>query len=244
MLILTNRDIQIFKLLNELWIAQSNVIKGIISPNIKQKSFNQRLLELKKEGFIIDVWKWEITKRDYMIYQLTNISKIIQRIKNETWIGIEQQKYNLSHLMLNHQLLLWKLALKIISKIRNKNKDVIINIDNLKWSKTIQGMITKEKNKVDSKIIYLDSLPIQDLMIEINNTLYMLELENTNSNSQFEEKIRKYQELYLKKDNENFHQLFRKKNIILIVWCWENKKERYEEILKWIYNWKYKIIYI
>jgi hypothetical protein len=61
-------------------------------------------------------------------------------------------------------------------------------------------------------------------------------LENTNSYSQAEEKIRKYNQLLMRKDNKNFFHLFQEKKLVLIVGCWDYKKEKYKEILKDSFN--------
>jgi hypothetical protein len=36
----------------------------------------------------------------------------------------------------------------------------------------------------------------------------------------------------MRKDNKNFFPLFQEKKLVLIVGCWEYKKEKYSEILK------------
>lgn len=233
---LTPRDIHIFHLLNEFWILESDTISRIVAPTTQHKTFSMRLLSLKKAGYIREVWHNERMRNKNIIYTLNTSKDILKKIYLETGLQLQVNHYNTSYSMLNHQLYLWKLLAYFIDEIRKRRKE--IDILKILWSKSIQKMVALEQENPHSKYEYLDFLVIPDGVIEYWNSLYCFELENTNSYQQAEEKFRKYNHLQLRKDNKNFFPLFQEKKFVLIVGCWEYKKEKYNEMLKESYNWK------
>jgi hypothetical protein len=83
-IILQKRDYQIFKLLDELNICDSESLRNIITPKTKLKTFNLRLSKLKKELYIKEVNKNDRPKNIHIIYALTNNELLLKRIKNDS----------------------------------------------------------------------------------------------------------------------------------------------------------------
>ncbi len=229
-MMLTARDLHIFHLLNEFWVLESNTLSRVISPASAHKTVSARLLALKKQWYLKEVWAKERMRRKNIIYSLNTNKDILKRIYLESGVQYYPRYYNLSYSMLNHQIYLWKLLAYIITELQKRN--IQVDISKIKWSKTIQKLITIEQDNPRTSYEYLEYTVIPDATIESWDALYCFELENTNSYSQAEEKIIKYNQLQLRKDNKNFFPLFHGKKLVLVVGCWEYKKERYEEILK------------
>ena len=227
---LTARDLHIFHLLNEFWVLESNTLSKIVSPVSAHKTVSARLLTLKKWWYIKEIWAKERMRRKNIIYSLNTNKDILKKIYLDSGVQYYPNYYNLSYTMLNHQVYLWKLLAYLITELQKRN--IKVDIMKIKWSKTIQKLITLEQDNPRTSYEYLEYTVIPDAVIEIWNVLYCFELENTNSYSQAEEKFRKYNQLQLRKDNKNFFPLFQEKKLVLIVGCWEYKKEKYKEILK------------
>ena len=241
-MILTTRDLHIFHLLNEFGVLESDILSKIVSPTSTHKTVSARLLTLKKQWYIKEIGAKERMRRKNIIYSLNTNKDILKKIYLESWIQYYPIYYNSSYTMLNHQTYLWKLVAYLIIELKKRNIEV--DIGNIKWSKTIQKLITTEQDNTRTAYEYLEYAVIPDAIIEIWNTLYCFELENTNSYSQAEEKIRKYNQLLMRKDHKNFFPLFQGKKLVLIVGCWDYKKEKYKEILKDDFNWKNIILEI
>ncbi len=56
---------------------------------------------------------------------------------------------------------------------------------------------------------YLDAVVIPDLAFLHGKTAFLFELENANSYRRFQNKIRNYEEMLLKKDAQRFFPIFR-----------------------------------
>lgn len=229
-MILTARDLHIFHLLNEFWVLESNTLSRVVSPASAHKTVSARLLTLKKQWYIKEVWATERMRRKNIVYSLNTNKDILKRIYLESGVQYYPRYYNLSYTMLNHQIYLWKLIAHLITELQKRN--IQVDIPKIKWSKTIQKLITIEQDNPRTSYEYLEYMVIPDATMEIWDALYCFELENTNSYSQAEEKIRKYNQLQLRKDNKNFFPLFHGKKLVLVVGCWEYKKERYKQILQ------------
>ena len=237
---LTKRDLQIFHVLNEIGFCKSDTIWKIVSPDTLHRTFTLRLSILKKTGFIKELWEKERLRNQHSVYLLNNNKDNLKKIKNETWIELAPSFYTTSFTLYNHQILLWKLFLYLINKMRSKYKDYILKNENIVWTKSFQKKLQEEKENLKE---YSDfSVPIPDLILQHWDTVFCLELENTNSYNQFLEKILLYRTLLLENQSENFFSLFRKKNIFLIVACWSHKQKRYKEILDENYNGKYLLV--
>lgn len=242
MLKLQKRDQDIFMLLNAIWLVSSINIKNIISPQTLLKTFNLRLAKLKKEWYIIEVNKKDRAKNDYIVYQLTNNQFLLNRIKNEIWFEWETTIFNSSYSLYNHQLFLGKLLSFFVWKLKDKNNNFELDFKKCFGSRQIQQILLKETKNKNQNFDYLDKIVIPDFMLNLSNKLYCLELENTNSYNQFLSKIQSYNDLIIYNKNEKFLNIFKNKEIVLVVACWSHKKEKYEEILKENFNlWKYII---
>lgn len=178
-----------------------------------------------------------------MIYSLTTNDILLNRIKNDSWLEFGKTNYNLSYSLYNHQLFLWKLISYFLDRYREKNIDFQIDFEKSIWSKNIHKKLMKEINNENTKFEFLDKVMIWDFMLYDNkNTYYFFELENTNNYNQFKNKIIWINDMILFLNNDNFFDILKDKNIVLIIWCWKYKKERYLEILgEHLVNCKYKI---
>lgn len=231
-IILTKRDLLIFHTLNELWFCSSKNLKNIVSPETQHKTFNIRLLMLKKHWFIKEIEEPNRAKHLCNVYMLNDTDITLQKIYNETWIKYTPTNYNRSYSLYNHQLLLWDLFSFLLEKIRNKNSNFSLKAEDFLGSKSIQKILQTEQKNTDTIFEYLDYIMIPDLILTIWNTVYCLELENMNSYRQFNQKILGYEDMNIRNNNKNFFPLFKEKNIFLVVACWNNKQERYQEVLK------------
>lgn len=240
-IVLTPRDLLIFHTLNELGFCSSKNLKNIVSPETQHKTFNIRLLLLKKHWFIKELKQEYKNINQYSIYMLNTAEIILNRIYYETGVKYEPSIYNTSYSLFNHQLLLGDLFSYFLWKIRNKNKDFILKAEHFLGSKTIQKNLQIELKNPETKYEYLDFVMIPDLLLNISNTAYCLELENMNSYKQFNQKVVGYEDMNMRNNNKKFFPLFREKKIALIVSCWDYKKEKYEEILKENFTGKYII---
>ncbi len=225
-IILTKRDLLIFHTLNELWFCSSKNLKNIVSPTTQHKTFNIRLLMLKKHWFIKEIEEPHRAKYLCNIYMLNDTGIALQKIYNETWIKYNPTNYNRSYSLYNHQLLLWDLFSYFLQKIRNKNSNFSLKAEDFLGSKTIQKMLQIEQKNTETHFEYLDFIMIPDLVLTIWNNIYCLELENMNSYRQFNQKILWYEDMNIRNNNKNFFLLFREKKLILIVACWNNKQEK------------------
>lgn len=241
-MILTTRDLHIFHLLNEFGILESDTLSKIVSPTSTHKTVSARLLTLKKQWYLKEIGAKERMRRKNIIYSLNTTKETIKKIYLESWIQYYPRFYNSSYTMLNHQTYLWRLVAYLIIELKKRNIEV--DIGKIKWSKTIQKLITTEQDNTRTPYEYLEYTVIPDAIIEIWNTLYCFELENTNSYSQAEEKIRKYSQLLMRKDNKNFFPLFQEKKLLLIVGCWDYKKWKYTELLNENYSGKSLVVNI
>lgn len=241
-MILTTRDLHIFHLLNEFGVLESDTLSKIVSPTSNHKTVSARLLTLKKQWYIKEIGAKERMRRKNIIYSLNTNKDILKKIYLESWIQYYPRYYNSSYTMLNHQVYLWKLVWYLIIELKKRNIEV--DIGKIKWSKTIQKLITTEQDNIRTSYEYLEYTVIPDAIIEIWNTLYCFELENTNSYSQAEEKIRKYNQLLMRKDNKSFFPLFQEKKLVLIVGCWDYKKWKYTELLNENYSGKSLVVNI
>lgn len=237
---LTKRDLQIFHILNEIGFCKSDTIGKIVSPDTLHRTFILRLSMLKKTGFIKELWAKERNRNQYGVYLLNNNKDNLKKIKNETWIDLTPSFYTTSFTLYNHQILLWKLFLVLLNRIRSKNKEFTPKNDDIIWTKTFQRKAQEEKESLKE---YSDfTIPIPDLVLQHWDTVFCLELENTNSYNQFLEKILVYRTLLLENKQDNFFSLFKNKNIFLVIACWSHKTEKYKQILEENYTGKYLLI--
>lgn len=241
-IILTKRDLLIFHTLNELWFCSSKNLKNIVSPETQHKTFNIRLLMLKKHWFIKEIEEPHRAKHLCNIYMLNDTDITLQKIYNETWIRYNPTNYNRSYSLYNHQLLLWDLFSFLLVKIRNKNSNFSLKAENFLGSKSIQKILQTEQKNTDTIFEYLEFVMIPDLILTIWNNIYCLELENMNSYRQFNQKILGYEDMNIRSNNKDFFTLFKWRNIVLIIACWENKKEKYQVILKENFTGKWSIL--
>lgn len=239
---LTKRDLNIFNFLENVWFAWSDTLHKLFWKSPKQEVFNLRLNQLKKFWYINEVWEKQRVMSKHKIYQLSNNAKILENITNNFWVFLTPSNFNISYVLITHQNLLWKLIWFFIEKFKEKNKDFEINFDFTYWSKKIQELLQKELKNPKTKYKYLEKVIIPDFLFEYNWKVYCFELENTNSYQQFESKIKSYTDLNIYKNNDDFLEIFKKKEIVLIIWTWKYKANRYKEILDENLHWiKYTI---
>lgn len=243
-IILTERDLLIFKVLNELGFCSSENIRKIVSPNTQNKTFNIRLLLLKKHWYIKELGAKERVKGQYSIYMLNTKTINLQKIYNETGIRYFPIEYNASYTLKNHQLYLWNLFSYFLKEVRTRNNNFTLKSEDFIGSKSIQKNLQIQMKNEGSSYQYLEYVVIPDLILTIWNKIYCLELENLNSYNQFKEKILGYEQMIMRNQNMNFFPIFQWKQIVPIIACWNSKIQRYKEILQENYTGKYILMEI
>ena len=234
---LTKRDLNIFNFLENVWFSSSDTLHKLFWEKSIQKTFNLRLNKLKKAWYINEVWEKQRVINKHKIYQLSNNMKILDNIQNNFWIILSPSNFNLSYSLITHQIFLWKLIWFFIKKLKEKSKNFETNFNLIYWSKKIQELLQKELKNTKTEYKYLEKVIIPDFLFEYNWKVYCFELENTNSYLQFENKIKSYTDLNIYKNNDNFFGVFKKKEIILIIWTWNYKVNKYKDILSKNLNW-------
>ncbi len=230
---LTKRDLQIFRIISELGFTSSDTIRRIISPNTQQKTFNLRLSTLKKAMFLKEIQGDDRVRNQHSVFSLNQSKKTIETINTEAGLLIDPTVYNPGYQLYQHQLYLWVLFASFLKKLREKVNEFDISKCRIFGSKSIQKELKRTQLHTELGIDYIDDVMIPDLSIIYGKSVFLFELENTNSYHQFQQKINGYEEMLLKKDSSNFFKPFQGKNIQLIIATREVKKRRYEEILSW-----------
>ena len=83
-ILITERDKDILRLLNRLKIAESRILRTILSPETSQNTFTSRLLKLEEKGYIQSI-NPDRSRNQYKIYGLTTDSHKLKEI--ESMIG-------------------------------------------------------------------------------------------------------------------------------------------------------------
>lgn len=128
-ILITTRDIEILTLLNKVKLMSSKIIKEIISPWISNSTLTHRLLKLEKKGYIEEINKERI-KTQYKIFSISKSLKKIDEVKSIIWVDIMRSNYTLTHLLYNHELLIWETLCYIVRRIRDKKKEYIFETKN------------------------------------------------------------------------------------------------------------------
>lgn len=233
-LIPTDRDRIIMKLLCSLTVATSRVLRRVSSPLTKYKTFLSRLLSLKKFGFIKEMHWNERVRNQHGIYALWNTQLISIYFPEIDWPKTPPSKSSRS--VFKHQLLLWDLISDTFDTvIRKQNHAIIPAPIEIRWSDYIQSELKKWQKVMKVKDIW--DLPIPDFIFQKWNRLFAFELQNLSGNNQFHNKIANYQYLKIQKDKDWQFPMYHKKELILVVWSRDSKKNTTQRILS-EYKWK------
>lgn len=230
-MIIQKRDLEIFRVVSELGFTTSDNIRKIVSPETKQKTFNLRLSILKKAMFLKEIQGDDRIRNQHSVYSLNQSKKTIEAINTEAGVLIDPAIYNPGYQLYQHQLYLWALFASFLKKLREKVNEFDISKCRIFGSKSIQKELKRIQLHPEIGVDYIDDVMIPDLSIFYGKSVFLFELENTNSYHQFKQKINGYEEMLLKKDSPNFFRQFQWKTIQLIIATRETKRQRYEEIL-------------
>lgn len=222
------------KLLCSLIVATSRTLRRITSPTSKYKTFLSRLLALKKFGFIKELYWNERVRNQHGVYTLWNAQLLSIYFPEIDSPKTPPNKSSRS--VFKHQLLLWDMISDTFDTIiRKQNQAIIPAPIEIRGSDYIQSELKKWQKNMNVKDIW--NLPIPDFIFQKWDRLFAFELRNLSSNSQFQNKIENYQYLKIQKDRDGQFPMYHKKELILVVWARDTKKNTTQRILS-EYKWK------
>lgn len=228
-ILITERDKDIIRLLNRLKIAESRILRIILSPQTSQNTFVSRLLKLEEKWYIQSI-NPDRSRNQHKIYGLTHDSYKLKELEHIIWEKTDEGKYNHSHVYFYHTLYISYLLAFLIERFRKKNPNYIFKIGDYISQFSIQRSInqTTESSLLSSKEKHM----IPDALFKYKNMLIWLEVERKNSNKQFKDKIRWYEEqsYYLKsKWFSDFFDSDVQHSIVIMSPSW--KIDSYKQIL-------------
>ncbi|EKD66119.1 MAG: hypothetical protein ACD_49C00064G0022 [uncultured bacterium (gcode 4)] len=211
-ILITERDVNILKLLSKLKIWESDLIRDLLSPETSQNTFTKRLKKLEDKWFIQSINQDQRWRTQNKLYQLNTKQK---RTDIETIIGNEILWWtvNMSYSNYYHSLYIGYFLKFLIWKIKSKNMNYAFIIDNFisqfefqKWT------TTRKKNNWDTVII-------PDWLLKIWDKVWRIEVERLNSAKEFKNKIKKYKDQYFYLEKDKFCPFFEKntKHSLLIM---------------------------
>lgn len=226
----TPRDKEILNLLNKIKCISTSTLSKIISPDTQIKTFSQRLLQLKNNKLIdnINNSTWE------QVFCL-NYSKQKKKFIEDIIEGkIIKSNIKITHQLYHHEKLIWDWFNYILKTI--KNKWINYDISKIISQYEIQEYFSKEKEKINWYNI--NNFMIPDLLIPLNKEKnILLEIELNNTYNKFKQKMSWYYNMLLRIENkENLSHYFYWKSIILFIFVYQYKIERYKKIIdeSWI----------
>jgi hypothetical protein len=229
-ILITGRDKDILRLLNRLKIAESRVLKIILSPETSQNTFSGRLLKLEERWYIQSI-NADRSRNQHKIYGLSNDSHKLKEIEYIIWEKTDWGRYTHSHTYFYHTLYISYLLTYLIERFRKKHSEYIFQIDDFISQFTIQSFI----NQKDTSTIFhsREKHMIPDWILKYKNLVIWIEVERTNSNKQFKEKLLWYEEQLYYLHSSNFSDYFdteEKHSIIVMSPLW--KITPYKQILE------------
>lgn len=228
-ILITERDKDIIRLLNRLKIAESRILRIILSPQTSQNTFVSRLLKLEEKWYIQSI-NPDRSRSQYKIYGLTNDSYKLKELEHIIWEKTDEWRCNHSHTYFYHTLYISYLLAFLIERFRKRDPNYIFKIGDYISQFSIQRFInqTTELSLLSSKEKHM----IPDALFKYKNMIIWLEVERKNSNKQFKDKIRWYEEqsYYLKsKDFSDFFDSDMQHSIVIMSPSW--KIDSYKQIL-------------
>lgn len=236
-IVITERDLEILKLINRVIIIKWSVIYKIISPDKeftdeKEKIFKYRLKKLRQHWFIDivnnDTWiVWE------NIYRFNYKKENLERIKDFIW---EEININRS-LSVNHSLFYHTLGISswilYIKKLIQEKKWIHIKSDNIIWENEVKKIIEKEWRSIYSTYQNQEKHMIPDSIVNVWNVSFCIEIELKSAENlqKIETKLNWYKNMQFYLWNNNFSKVLKEK-IFLFIFTNKINLHKYEKIIK------------
>lgn len=223
--LITDRDVNILKLLSKLKIAETDLIRELISPEIKQNTFVKRLKKLELKGFIISLNEDQRGRTRNKLYGL-NVRKKGD-IEAIIWVELLGWSVDMSYSIYYHTLYIWYFLRFLVKQIRKKNKSYTFLVDDFISQYEFQKWTTlRSKQKWDTVII-------PDWLLKVWNKIQWLECERQNSNNEYKKKLKGYKDQSFHLGKEWFCEFFEKDGKhTLLVMAPENKMWAYGNIME------------
>jgi hypothetical protein len=190
-ILITERDKDILRILNRLKISESKILRLILSPETSQNTFTSRLLKLEEKWYIHPI-NPDRARNQHKIYGLTTDMHKLKEIEHMIWEKTEEWRYTHSHMYFYHTLYISYLLCYLIQRFRKKNPAYIFNVKDF----VSQFAVQRYTNMRDETVLIQsrEKHMIPDGLLTYWDTHIWLEVERTNSNKQFKEKMKWYEE--------------------------------------------------
>ncbi|MDD2891997.1 MAG: winged helix-turn-helix domain-containing protein [Candidatus Gracilibacteria bacterium] len=211
-ILITERDVDILKLLSKLKIGESDLIRDLLTPETSQNTFTKRLKKLEDKGFIRSINQDQRGRTRNKLYQL-NIRQ--KKADIEAIIGSEilGGTVNMSYSIYFHTLYIGYFLRFLIKQIKKKNENYTFIVDDFISQFEFQRWtMTRKKNELDTVII-------PDGLLKVGSKVQWIEVEIKNSLKDFNKKLKNYKEQYFYLSKEGFCEFFKKddKHTLLIM---------------------------
>lgn len=236
-IVLTARDMEIFKLINKVYIIKGSFIYKIITNDLnytkqKEKIFKYRLKKLRTHWYL-DVINNDKSIIWEFIYKFNTKKNNLDRIENFIWEEVNIKKYlNISHSLYYHTLYIsyW---IYYIKKILNDKKDIQIWINNIVSEDQVKKWIEKESKDINTKYVHLDKHMIPDAIINVAKTSFCIEIELKSWKNvwKIEKKMSWYKNMQYFLWNDNFS-AFLKEKVFICIFTNKDNFSRYQKIIK------------
>ncbi|MDD2892196.1 MAG: winged helix-turn-helix domain-containing protein [Candidatus Gracilibacteria bacterium] len=210
--LITERDVNILKLLSKLKIGESDLIRDLLSSETSQNTFTKRLKKLEDKGLIRAINQDQRGRTRNKLYQLNTKQK---KADIEAIIGSEilGGTINMSYSTYFHTLYIGYFLRFLIKQIKKKNENYTFLVDDFISQFEFQRWTTtRKKNELNTVII-------PDGLLRMGNKVQWIECERKNSLKDFNKKMKSYKDQYFYLSKEGFCEFFKKddKHTLLIM---------------------------
>lgn len=210
--LITERDVNILKLLSKLKIWESDLIRDLLSSETSQNTFTKRLKKLEDKWLIQAINQDQRGRTQNKLYQLNTKQKKAD-IEAIIWSEILGWTINMSYSNYFHTLYIWYFLRFLIKQIKKKNENYTFIVDDFVSQFEFQRWTTtRKKNELNTVII-------PDWLLKVWNKIYRVEIERLNSLKDFNKKMKSYKDQYFYLQKEWFCEFFKKddKHTLLIM---------------------------
>ncbi len=210
--LITERDVNILKLLSKLKIWESDLIRDLLSSETSQNTFTKRLKKLEDKWLIRAINQDQRGRTQNKLYQLNTKQK---KADIEAIIGTEILWWtiNMSYSIYFHTLYIGYFLRFLIKQIKKKNENYTFIVDDFISQFEFQRWTTiRKKNE-------LNTIIIPDWLLRVWSKVQWIEVEIQNSLKDFNKKLKGYKEQYFYLSKEGFCEFFKKddKHTLLIM---------------------------
>lgn len=233
--LITERDVNILKLLSKLKIWESDLIRDLLSSETSQNTFTKRLKKLEDKWLIRSINQDQRGRTQNKLYQL-NMKQKKADIEAIIWGEILWWTINMSYSTYFHTLYIWYFLRFLIKQIKKKNENYTFIVDDFISQYEFQRWTTTRKKD------NWDTVIIPDWLLRIGNKVRWIEVERLNSLKEFSKKMKNYKDQYFYLQKEWFCEFFKKedKHTLLIMspeWkIWSYAESIAKEKLKEYYS--------